>query len=200
MAERTVRAFIAVPLTEEVKRSLAQLQDELRRRLGRAARWSRPESMHLTLRFLGDITEDSLDKIGKSVLSVSDSTPAFALRLQGLGVFPAPARPRVLWCGFSAAEQLVQLESRLADELAALGFPGEERPFAPHLTLARFIGPVNLQGVLQHFADFDGGALTVQELVLYESRLLSGGAQHLPRLVAPLQGTERGGAANKMTF
>src|SRR5512133_3848934 len=113
MAERLVRAFIAIPLTEGVKQRLFELQRELRPQVQGEARWVRPESTHLTLRFLGDVPEDSLEKIGAVVLSVNDSRAPFALRLRGVGAFPTAARPRVLWIGLDDAQPLLLLQADL---------------------------------------------------------------------------------------
>lgn len=190
MAEQQLRAFIAVPLPETVKRALGELQRELHRSVGEEARWMRPETSHLTLRFLGDISEDFLEKIGAVMLSVKASNPSFLLRVHGVGAFPSPVRARVLWSGLDGAPPLLKLAADLETGLHTLGLPPEERPFAPHLTLARLRQARDLRAVVQRHLDFDGGIVPVERLVLYESRLLPGGAQHIPRVTVELGGSQ----------
>ena len=136
----TVRAFVAVDLPESVRTGLARLQDALRQGAGqdRGLRWVSPESIHLTLKFLGDIPQDSVDGIAEALGSVMADSPPFQLGFDELGAFPNLARPRVLWLGLKGdVAVLRELQKSVEDSLAALGFPAEGRDFSPHLTLAR---------------------------------------------------------------
>jgi 2'-5' RNA ligase len=187
---RQVRAFIAIPLPEARRRQLAQLQRELAAALPRV-RWSAPETIHLTLRFFGDVPEESLEKITEVVLSVGRSFAPFQAELRGVGAFPSPARPRVLWLGVTGAPALAQLHAALDAALRQAGWPGEERPFSPHLTLGRARERLTLPAnLLERFRDAGCGPLPVEQLVLYESRLRPTGAIHLPLATIPL-GTGR---------
>ncbi len=183
-----VRAFIAVPLPEEIREQVAALNRTLARQLPEV-RWSHGENLHLTLKFFAAIEEESLEKIGEVMLSVGRFTPPFQVRLKGLGAFPSLARPRVFWLGIHQDEPLRHLHQDLEDRLERLGLARDPRPFAPHLTLGRPQGPLHGGrdpiGRRQPGLDLD---LPVDQLILYQSRLRPGGAQHIPRHQARLQG------------
>jgi RNA 2',3'-cyclic 3'-phosphodiesterase len=176
---RPVRAFVAVPLPPSLRSPVRTLCEDLAISLPQV-RWVRPQALHLTLRFFSAIAEDSLETIGEIMLSVGRSIAPFQLRLQGVGAFPSPQRPRVIWLGFTDDQPLLTLQRRLDDKLTQAGLPGDERPFTPHLTLGRLRGK-GVGSLPPRYDDFAGGIWPVTELVLYESRLSPGGALHLPR-------------------
>ncbi len=183
-----IRSFLAIPLEEELRREVRTVQRELGRHLP-AVRWSAPETIHLTLRFFGEIPEEALEAIGKVMLSVGGSTPPFQLEVRGAGAFPSPGRPRVIWLGLTGQQGLQALHRSLEEGLETIGFPPEGRPYSPHLTLGRSrdrLPPVG--DLLESFRARSLGPLPVREMVLYESRLQPGGAVHSPRLRAPLTG------------
>lgn len=141
-----IRAFVAVELTDELRSAIgllqAQVKAELARELRRTApdarlQWVRPESIHLTLKFLGDIVEGQVEEIGQALTTVVGSQPRFSLEVGGLGVFPDARAPRVLWVGLSGAGPVISLARSVDGALAELNFAPETRPFNPHLTLAR---------------------------------------------------------------
>jgi len=186
MAGRTVRAFIAVPLDQQLQRTLATLQERMRPLLP-GVRWSAPHTTHLTLCFLGDVAEEVLEKLPKVMLSVAGSQPPFSVRVGGVGAFPHLRQPRVVWVGLDGGTALPELQSRLTQGVAGLGLPLEHRPFHPHLTLGRCRERVAAADqLLAPYLDVDCGRLLVDHIVLYESRLAPAGAQHLPRAVIPL--------------
>lgn len=181
-----IRSFIALPLPAKIRKAIARFQQGLAGDLSEV-RWSNPETLHLTLRFLGDQTEDSLEKLGEIVLSVGRSCSPFSLTLSGVGAFPHWSRSRVLWLGFEPSVPLDHLYQQLSDQLAEIGIPRETRKFHPHLTLGRS----RHQGVRLPPREDVAGAWTTESftsdnLVLYESQLGPGGAQHLPRTRARL--------------
>jgi 2'-5' RNA ligase len=176
-----IRTFIAIPLSDTIRRTIAQVQRELAEPLP-DIRWVRPETIHLTLAFLGDISQESLDKIGNSMLSIGRSFAPFEVRIGDLGAFPSRSRPRVIWIGVERCAPLMGLQAALAGTLADLGLPGEDRPYTPHLTLGRSRRLDPAAGrILETRADLPIGSLTVDRMVLFESRLQPGGAVHLPR-------------------
>lgn len=180
------RAFLAVPIPGEVRNRLDDLITGLRTDLP-AVRWSRPETLHLTLRFFGDIDEESLEKIGKIMLSIGRLHAPFAVDLIGLGTFPAANRARVFWLGVRDRGELAALHDAFERQLPDAGIPREQRPFSPHLTLGRHRGPGLAVGpLLARLGEWDCGRLPVTRLVLYESRLRPGGVLHLPRHSVPL--------------
>jgi len=178
--ENLLRSFMAIPLDAATRQLAAHLQRGLQDEIGKV-RWSRPETLHLTLRFFGDIAAESLEKAAKTVLSVNALGPPFELPLQGLGAFPSPTRPRVLWMGFAASPELQRLYARLEALLAEAGIPPETRPFTPHLTLGRARGRLpDVAPLLQRLNHDVRGGLPVERVIIYRSRLRPGGAEHTP--------------------
>lgn len=135
----TLRTFIAVELDEDLNGHLARVQDRLRGQLSpRSVRWVRQGGIHLTLKFLGDTLPDQVEAVkialGKAVSGLSP----FTLTVGGLGCFPNARRPRVVWVGlYEPTGALSRLRDAVEDQVAPLGFPTENRPFHPHLTLGR---------------------------------------------------------------
>jgi RNA 2',3'-cyclic 3'-phosphodiesterase len=174
-----LRAFVAVEIPEEVRAALDAAQARLRQHLVRA-RWVRSGSMHLTLKFLGDIPAGQVAGAADALQVAVRGHAALRLSAAGIGAFPGIRRPRVLWAGLSGeTEPLADLQRSVEEELAALGFPREERPFRAHLTIGRFSEPVApgpLAEALKDFATASFGEFTVQELVLFRSELKPSGA------------------------
>ena len=181
-----IRAFVAIPLPEALRNRLAELTRQLQRELP-TVRWNRPETLHLTLRFFGEIAEESLEKIAEIMLSIGRLHPPFVAELTGLGAFPAADRARVFWLGVRDPGALAALQAALEQRLPEAGIPREQRPFTPHLTLGRQRGRDLVAGpVLTRWRTLECGSLPVSRLILYESRLQAGGALHLPRYSVPL--------------
>jgi 2'-5' RNA ligase len=184
-----LRAFVAVEIPQYVLAALESVQAELRRRL--RARWVRPGSMHLTLRFLGNIPADLVASVADAVQAAAGSHPSFSVAVAGIGVFPSIRRPRVIWSGFSGQTGLLSdLQRSLEERLAALGFPREERPFRAHLTLGRFSEPpepARMAEVLNSFDTRTFGEFAVEELVLFQSDLQPKGPVYTALARARLQ-------------
>jgi 2'-5' RNA ligase len=136
---KTIRAFIAIKLPDDVRTALGQVSQTLSGQIPRGAvRWVAPDRMHLTLRFLGDTELSKLPAISKELDQVMIRHSAFHLSLAQLGCFPNPGRPRVIWAGIQGnLEQLQALHRDISEFLAPLGWEREKRPFRPHLTLGR---------------------------------------------------------------
>ncbi len=133
-----IRSFIAIELSGEVKQALARLQEKLKPGSRAPVRWVDTNSIHLTLKFLGDIDENITGKIAAVMEEAASGTHPFHLEISGLGVFPNPRRVQVVWVGLSGeVERLGQLQKRIESGLVPLGFAAESRSFTPHLTLAR---------------------------------------------------------------
>ena len=144
------------------------------------ARWTRPEGIHLTLKFLGEISSRQEIQV-KDALSRMERFEKFPVRAQGFGFFPGAKRPRVFWAGLEAPSALARLAAQVENTLAPLGFPPENRAFKPHLTLARFKFPrpvPKLEAFLAGRDDAPLGTFEVSEFFLWESRLLPGGAEY----------------------
>ena len=169
------RLFIAIPLPAEVKALLTSLRTVLP-----GCRWVEPDQMHLTLHFLGDI-DDSLVPDLQTLVSQLTTAP-FPLTTGSLGVFPTPRAPRVLWLGLSDSKPLQRLHAELSVGLARLGLTVEDRPFHPHLTLARLrdTPPAAVVPLLRQPPP-PSLSFTVDRVILFASRLQPGGAIHQPQ-------------------
>lgn len=188
-----LRLFIAVELPEEWLAALARVQEALRAAGLDALRWTRPEGVHLTLKFLGEVPEERLEEIVRAMTRAAARARPFALRLGRLGAFGGPQRPRVLWAGVEGElEALTRLWQALEAEITPLGFPQERDTFAPHLTLARVPEQAQheasrtLAVVLPRIALPEPPPLDVAEIALMRSLLGPGGARYRRLAVAPL--------------
>ena len=175
----TFRAFVAIDLPESVRSTLRMVQQELKSGKFRI-KWVRPESIHLTLKFLGDIDVARIDAIADAMtLAVKNST-RLVLAPRGLGVFPNARRPRVIWVGLGGQLDLLKnLQQALEAQLAELGLPKESRPFKGHLTLGRVKGKIaaaRLQAALADCENFEFDSFEVNQIILFKSQLQSSGA------------------------
>ncbi len=133
-----IRSFIAIELPEELRQELGRLQKRLELKGGDCVRWVAPSSIHLTLKFLGDIPADSPGEITAVLEEIALENPPFRLGIGSLGVFPNPKRVQVVWVGLNGdVAQLACLQKEVESRLEALGFEPEGREFTPHLTLGR---------------------------------------------------------------
>lgn len=131
------RIFLALELPDTVKNALRRRIDRLARIMP-DVRWVDPAGLHLTLAFLGELDDARVEAANESAAAAASAHPPFSLRLAGLGTFGSARSPRVIWVGLAGEKaHLLALQAALATELEVRGFPREERPFAPHLTLAR---------------------------------------------------------------
>jgi 2'-5' RNA ligase len=133
-----IRSFIAIELSEEAKEGLARLRKELERDEHKFVKWVDPGGIHLTLKFLGNIPSKRVTEITEAIKEAARGISPFHLEISGLGAFPSLRQARVLWVGIGGeVDKLSRLQQNIDSTLAALGFAKEERPFVPHLTLAR---------------------------------------------------------------
>ena len=133
-----VRCFIAIELPDEVRTGLDQLQAQLKSGNQPWVKWVDPYSIHLTLKFLGNVASDRIDPITGAIEEATQGVSPLHLEVKDLGVFPNLKRVQVVWVGVSGeVDKLVQLQQRIESNLAGLGFAPERRRFTPHLTLAR---------------------------------------------------------------
>jgi 2'-5' RNA ligase len=133
-----IRSFIAIELSEEAKKGLARLRKELERDECKFVKWVDPGGIHLTLKFLGNIPAKRVAEITEAMEKAAQGISPFHLEISGLGAFPSLKQARVFWVGIGGeTDKLSTLQQNIDSALAALGFAKEERPFVPHLTLAR---------------------------------------------------------------
>ncbi len=130
----TVRAFLALEVSDDVKRSIMKLEDEVAN-TGADVRLVEKENLHITLKFLGEIGEDAIAKVLEAMRTVK--ADAFALEVEGAGAFPGARMPRILWVGAgSGGEKVASIAQQLESALAIIGFP-KDREFTPHITVGR---------------------------------------------------------------
>jgi len=183
------RCFVALPMSEEVLASVGELLMRLKG-AGADVRWVKPEALHLTLKFLGEIAAGRVDVVKKVLREVAAVHPRFTMKVAGVGGFPALRNPRVVWAGISTGMELGLLQSDVEARLAAEGFEREDRPFRAHLTLGRIRSRKNMEGalnILEGASDTVFGAVEVNQILLMESRLKPGGAEHSVLLAAELE-------------
>lgn len=133
-----IRAFIAIELPDQAKSDLSQILGKIRPGQERSVKWVDPASIHLTLKFLGNIPAEKVVNIARAIGEAAAEARPFTLGLQGLGAFPNLRSPRVVWVGVGGDVRLiVHLQRRIEQALIHLGFPTERREFSPHLTLGR---------------------------------------------------------------
>jgi RNA 2',3'-cyclic 3'-phosphodiesterase len=174
-----VRLFIAIEIPENIRTAFASLLNEFRA-IAPQLKWVRAENLHVTLKFLGETESVKLAEL-RNVLSAVRSSEPVNLEFCGLGFFPNEKRPRVFWAGMETSPNLKTLAADIDQVTHRLGFPLEERPFAPHLTLARFplpgIPPKFLQAIREKGAQ-TFGSLRTHDFHLIESKLKPTGAEY----------------------
>jgi RNA 2',3'-cyclic 3'-phosphodiesterase len=132
-----MRLFIAIEIPGEIKQKMADVQRRLRD-TDVDVGWTRPEGIHLTLKFLGEITESKVPDIMGTLARALGGTGGFRLEIERVGTFPSPKNARVVWVGVSGdGERLINLQTAVEDAMAELGMERDDRPFTPHLTLGR---------------------------------------------------------------
>jgi len=190
--DERLRLFVAIDLPEDVRESLGRLQTDLRRHDLPGLRWTRPEGVHLTLKFLGETPATSVAAIEGALARAVRGVPSFRLALGAPGTFGGRRGPRVLWVDVEGELQpLQQLQAAVERELAAAGFAPEERGFSPHLTLARVPQPPR-PGLAERVARAleavaaPRGEFEARELVLMRSSLQPGGAVYSRVAAFPL--------------
>lgn len=181
----SVRAFFAIELPAEARASALEATLRLKSVAGHGVRWMALDTLHLTLKFLGEIALHDVPRlIARAHAKLAPEAP-FEVGLAGYGAFPNVREARALWVGVSAgASSLARLARKLDSASRAVGAPREHKPFEPHLTLARLREPQRVE--LERAAPPDSVAWTVSEVVLFESRLSPNGARHVPLARFPL--------------
>ncbi|MCD4690782.1 RNA 2',3'-cyclic phosphodiesterase [bacterium] len=177
-----IRTFVALELSPDLKDGILSLIDELNAR-GVRASWSRASTLHVTLKFLGDVEEALAPDLVTAIACAAAEVPPFVFDTTSMGAFPSPARPRVVWLGVEPADGLHDLQEAVERELTPLGFPREKRSFHPHITLGR----IREGGQACPSADLSAliaelpvprGRTVVDDVMLVRSTLSPRGAHH----------------------
>ncbi len=184
----SIRTFIAIGLSEEIRSELSEVLRRLKTG-DRAVRWVKPENIHLTMKFLGNVEPEKLETVKTALSRAAGENASFTLSLGSLGAFPNTRSPRVIWIGMEDGKiEAGKLAARIDDLLAELGFAKEERPFQPHLTLARLKFPPEekLKNLLDKFTCQFQNKMIVNHVTLYKSTLTSTGPIYEALFQAPL--------------
>ena len=169
------RIFTAVDISEEARRLAADHIEALKMEFGRVrVGWERPEKLHLTLKFLGDTSDEQLEALRAALRAIAGETRPFELTIRGTGLFPNLREPRVLWLGVEDEKHCLTKVFQMIDfECSKIGFAPEKRKFKPHLTIARLKEPHASRTLAEDHlhTDLPPVMFTVNDLVIYESEL-----------------------------
>jgi RNA 2',3'-cyclic 3'-phosphodiesterase len=182
-----IRAFLAIRPTDDVIGRLTEVQSELAEG-GGDVRWVSPQTMHLTIQFLGEVQESEVPEIERGLRQGLGALSPFEVECRGLGVFPNQKRPRLVWVGFHGPG-IATLADRTEIVLSPLGFPPQERELTPHITLGRVRsarGWEALARVLKANGDRSFGLSRIDQITLYRSQLRPDGAVYTPLVTFPL--------------
>jgi len=186
-----MRLFIALDIDDAIRKRIVRFVEGVQA-FAPDARWVKPESMHVTLKFIGEQPEDALAAIKQALSQIEAS--AITTDFRAYGFFPTPKSARVFWVGMEAGPELATLAAAVDQKLSALGIPKEERAFSPHLTLARSAGGSGsprrnktdrpnrvfqiLQNRLATLPTPEFGTMTSREFFLYQSQLSPKGSKY----------------------
>ncbi len=187
-----MRVFVGIDLDPEIRDKITRFLDGVRG-FAPDVRWVRPESLHVTLKFIGEQKPEGVEAVRERLKKVEG--PAFEIHVGGHGFFPTAKAPRVFWIGIQAGPELAEVAAKVDAAIAEIGIPREDRPYSPHLTLARGSGagsgspkwrkgngPESNFGVLDKrlaaMSALDFGTMTAREFFLYQSQLSPGGSKY----------------------
>ena len=178
------RIFIAADLPPDMREKMAALKRDIK-----GVRWYGPDHIHLTMRFIGEVEDDIVGEVQQALYSIE--APAIELESDGVGLFFAKKRPRVIWVGLQPAEPLKELRSRIDEALQHIGLPEDKKAFKPHVTIGKCKKSVDKGSVLDlkdDYGDWKEAAGKLSTLTLYSSTLSPEGAIHTPLEHYPLNG------------
>ncbi len=190
-----MRCFISISIPEEIKKGMTAIQDRLKKS-GADVSWTKPDGMHLTLKFLGDTPgdkgENKITNIETALNIAVKGISPFTLDVSGMGVFPNIRRPRVVWIGLNEnGHNLTKLQRGIERELEQAGFPAEKRIFTPHLTLGRIRSYKKIEqllNIMEEEKDAGYGSFRVSDIHLMKSELRPEGAVYTELYLLELKG------------
>lgn len=188
-----IRAFIAIELPREVQNCLDQVSQELQKRLENVpVKWVSVEKIHVTLKFLGNVSIKNMDILKNTMQQVISRHKSFEVSIGGLGAFPKIHNPRVIWVGLESPTELASLQQDIETETSKLGYSQEKRPFSPHLTLGRVSRNAlskDMHVIADVLASYRVGFLgvaNIKEVHLFQSQLKPQGAIYTRLFTVPL--------------
>jgi 2'-5' RNA ligase len=187
-----MRTFIAIELPQEIKSALSNIQAELKQAHA-DVKWVKPENIHLTLKFLGEIDETLVEKICAILEDIARQNTPFNLSLSDLGAFPKLNYPRVIWIGVTNDQPVVKIAEEIEKEAVEIGLPSESRPFSSHITVGRVRSGLNRGALIEKLnflkKNFPPSKLEfkVHSLTLFKSTLTPSGPIYEALSTYPLQ-------------
>lgn len=188
-----LRTFIAIPLAAEVQERILALQNEVKKEISQGVKWVEKQSLHVTLKFLGDVEESAVSAISSCLAKMTEKLAPFSFRVQGVGVFPNKEKPHILWTGIEGAREILpSLARNLDTEMKRFGIASEEKEFSPHITIGRVkrfaeIPLASIHTFLQH-KDLGLGEVQVKSILLFKSELFPEGPIYTSLSEALLKG------------
>jgi len=179
---KTIRTFVAVEMPETVREQFRDVEARLKQ-ADAHVKWVEPYNIHITLKFLGDTTENQLEKLYRGVEEGAAGRKAFTMGLAGLGVFPNMKRPRVVWIGVKeGSDPLTDLHGGLEEAIARQGFLRENRTFSSHLTIGRVKSPRGIETLIEAIkaTPFRSESFEINEVVVMKSTLTPDGPIYTP--------------------
>jgi 2'-5' RNA ligase len=189
------RVFIALELNPNIRKKIDNFSRPFRIDLQSGIRWMKPESIHLTLKFLGDATTNQIKSISDILDTLVRELSPVSVEISGIGAFPSWARPRVIWAGVIAPPVLSEIYKKVDFETVSVGFRSGGSSFSPHLTLARISDHAEtcfvtkFSRALQALPPIEFGNMLIDHLVLFKSTLQPGGATYTPISIHPFRGS-----------
>ncbi len=187
--KKPIRSFIALELSRETRDELSSVINYLK--ISKAdVKWTRPDSIHLTLKFLGNIEEDMVELISGALAEALKEGSSFKISLSRPGVFPGWSKPRVVWIGLDEGrDDVKRLVSLVGSAMRSLGFEREERDFKAHLTLGRMRSPKNKEKLKKLFEELEVAPVVchIDRVILFSSELTPEGAIYTPLSEIPLK-------------
>ena len=187
---QTIRTFIAIKISRELEAAFDTLIHSMKKNPG-PVRWVNPQSIHLTLKFLGEITPVQVEDVCKGVEKAVTAIPPFSLKSGSKGAFPSPKRPRVFWLGLAETGEphLFDMQKNIEEEMALCGFPKERRPFKPHLTVGRVKDSREIETISNIFMEYQFPEIefSADEVLVMKSELTPQGARYSVQKSFPLK-------------
>jgi 2'-5' RNA ligase len=189
-----MRAFIAIELPKEIRNVLSGFQDELMKTRAQV-KWVKPENIHLTLKFLGEIEQGKVLEIHSVLNGIAQENPPFRVCLSSLGAFPKLQYPRIIWIGVNDAQPVIEIAKDLDKQLIKIGLPAESRPFSTHITLGRVRSGLNRKALVERLESLNKNLspaspeFKVFNLTLFKSTLTPRGPIYEVISSSPLKST-----------
>ena len=198
MQSMMFRSFIAIEVPAEIQKAIAHSVAPLQKALPKPLiRWVAPQNVHLTLKFLGDVSPANLERMAAALKLEADTHDVFSMSVGGLGAFPNSRRARVIWIGLEVPPSLLALQRGVEAASARLGYTAEDRPFSPHLTIGRVGQNITvtdlhkIHSALEEMKIGKLGTVNVDAIHIFKSDLQPGGSVYTPLYALPMQSIVR---------